>query len=243
MLLKLFHRLLILGSPIMQNAPFNVEPYSTYLNFKLSELQVSKLTNYIREHDDTLRLVPIRISQYESPDYFLSVNIYNVTSPLFMNENWPVTRCELNTYVKDMAGNIGTLILDYCSNGLSIDPVNLVKWPSYTYFGRDFEGNLRSGGVGDGFRLMCEMETDVGIDKPFFVSNDLHKHTDLIYYKNGVYDRIRYDASLVYARVLRPVLRSLTFQYNRIGEGENKLHSVFYFPARLNFLCSIWDNL
>ena len=240
MLLKLFHRIFILGVPLLLKAPFNVEPYSTYLNFKLNELQVSRLTEYVKDFDDTLQIVPIQLSQSESPDYYLSINIYNVTSPLFVNKNIPITRCELNTYVKDLKGNIGTLILDYCSNGLSIDPVNLIKLPSHTYHQSKL-GDIHSCGKTKEFEFLCEMNTDAS-NVQFFVSDQLHKHTDRVYYKNGIYDGITYDNSLLHAKVLQPEIRSLTFKYIHTGESSLKLHSAFYFTSKLDFLCTVWNN-
>ena len=43
------------------------------------------------------------------------------------HEEKEITRCELNTYVKDHNGNYGTLIIDYLSNELSMDPLNIFK--------------------------------------------------------------------------------------------------------------------
>ena len=38
----------------------------------------------------------------ENASYYISVNIYNCTSPLFsLFTNKPVTRCEINTYVSN----------------------------------------------------------------------------------------------------------------------------------------------
>ena len=55
----------------------------------------------------------------------MSVNIYNCTSSIMMsNKN---LKCELNTYIKTSEGEYGTLILDYVSNELSLDPINILN--------------------------------------------------------------------------------------------------------------------
>ena len=118
-----------IANPINNNriiAPIQLQPYSTYINYKLTPIQAQKISNYISDYTDKLQLVPISISQYQTPRYYLSINIYNCTSPLLM-ENTNIIRCELNTYVKTTDGNYGTLILDYMSSGISMDPINIFK--------------------------------------------------------------------------------------------------------------------
>ena len=104
--------------------PIDIKPHSTYANFKLNEHQIHNLNSYINTFNDSLTIVPIQMYEDSSPEYYLSVNIYNSSSPIFMTEN-NIIRCELNTYVMDSSGTKGTLILDYMTDGPSMDPVSL----------------------------------------------------------------------------------------------------------------------
>ena len=67
--------------------------------------------------------------------YYLSLNIYNCTSPVFLNDK-VTTRFEINTYVNDECRK-GTLIIDYLSNELSMDPVNIFKRLSSLSYSND----------------------------------------------------------------------------------------------------------
>lgn len=260
-LLKLFHKLLLVGTPLFTynpfsnlfNAPFNVEQYSTYFNFKLNDTHVVDLSNYIHQFNKTLNLAKVKISNNEEPNYYLSLNVYNVTSPLFMNMNKPITRYEINTYIKDETGNIGTVILDYCSNYDSIDPVNRWKRKSKTKFIMDNDRfDLKCIDTKSKFSFRCEFDVNSN-DKAFKLSDELLKHTDNIYYKNGICDKLFYDSSLSYATTLTPKLKLIYFKYRKFlfsriyPEREIiQKHSVlssFYFRNKLNFVCSIWNNL
>ena len=142
-LLKFVYRGILTGMPLLTynpitkntlNIPLEVKPFSTYLNFKLNDFQSEYLNNYINKFTDNLELIPINILPNEEKSNYLSVNIYNCSSPAFINEEKEVTRCELNTYVKDKNGNYGTLIIDYLSNELSMDPLNIFKLKERTEF-------------------------------------------------------------------------------------------------------------
>ena len=85
-LLKFIYRGILTGMPMLTYNPINknslhipmtVNPYSTYLNFKLDDKQTAYLNNYIKDYSDDLELVPIQITPYEEKSNYLSVNIYN----------------------------------------------------------------------------------------------------------------------------------------------------------------------
>ena len=109
------------------NVPLTVEPFSTYLNFKLSVDQVSQISKYIKKYSSNLTLTPIKMFPGSLPEYIISVNIYNCTSPIFLNDEKKIVRCEINTYVKDEQNDKGTMIIDYLSNEISMDPLNIFK--------------------------------------------------------------------------------------------------------------------
>ena len=137
-LLKLFYNVLLTGlpsissNPINKNtlvAPFVVDSGSTYINYKLDKNQYEKLSDHLLKTTNNLKLRPIYIFKSNKKsdmdilkkEYYLSINIYNCTSPIFnFLSKDPITRCEINTYVINEKGEIGTLIMDYTSNILSI---------------------------------------------------------------------------------------------------------------------------
>ena len=69
-ILKFVYRGLLTGMPLLTynpitkntfNVPLTVLPYSTYLNFKLTDNQTSYLNNYISEFTKDLEIVPINL--------------------------------------------------------------------------------------------------------------------------------------------------------------------------------------
>ena len=89
----------VMYNPLANNrlyVPIDIKPHSTYINFKLNTEQVNNLNDYVSNFNESLTLVPITLYENDKANYYLSVNIYNSTSPIFMTEN-NIVRCELNT--------------------------------------------------------------------------------------------------------------------------------------------------
>ena len=132
----LFYRAMLSGMPMLiynpysntpMLAPFTVNSGSTYINYKISQGQYEKIQKYI---GNDLDLIPSTVStdELKTKSYYLSINIYNCSSPIFkLVSNEDVTRCEINTYVKNKKNQKGTLIIDYVSNKGSIDPVYIYQ--------------------------------------------------------------------------------------------------------------------
>ena len=230
-------------NPINQNrilAELNVKPYSTYINYRLNNNQLNRLNNYIKNYSNDLEIVPIKLSKYDYSHYYLSINMYNATSPIMMTDK-DLIRCELNTYVKSKDGITGTLILDYVSNTLSMDPVNVFK-PGIDkiQFTNNYEFNKLYVNSHDD-KILLNLKYKLTKDD-FYVSNNLIKFTDFAYYKNGVADKVYYDSTLgnadtKYGELLgdsKFIYRDMEFYYP---------DSVFYFDNSLNFIGSVWNNL
>ena len=138
-LLKLFYSAMLTGIPSVTYNPINnnifhapvvIKPFSTYINYRLNFEQYTYIKNILDSRSNNLLPIFSNTLQDENKDYYLSVNIYNCSSPIFNTITQDeVTRCEINTYVTDSKKNIGTVIMDYCSNYLSMDPVNIFKLP------------------------------------------------------------------------------------------------------------------
>lgn len=251
-------------------APLKVEQYSTYLNFKLDDKQVKYLNNYISEYNynnpididnnnklDNLQLIPLKMGVFQQPAYYISVNIYNCTSPIFMS-NIPIIRCEINTYVKNMRGERGTMIIDYLSNAISMDPVNIFKQPDNIIFDKQNKilkntqsKNTQSKNKLESISIKCyskrekiDLHVDFDIDnyKILKIGNKLIDYTDNIYYKNGIMDKIYYDTTLTRAKIYQPK-NSRDFRFIYRDLSFNKIDSIFYFDNPLNFVGSMWDNI
>jgi len=230
---------------INNKIPFTVKNYSTYINFKLDNEQKSIIENYINKYSKNLELVPIKLFLYDKPNYIISINFYNCSSPLFFNNNKEITRCEINTYVKDKNikinknNNFGTLILDYNSNYLSLDPINLFKRKSDLLYLKNNKF-IKFKSQNNIFNLSVKINYLKFYEKK--ISDELIKYTDNIYYKNNIYDKLAYDDSLIKTIVKIPFENNIEyFKYNNINF--TNIHSIFYFQNNINFFCKLWDNL
>ena len=249
-LLKFVYRGLLTGMPMFTYnpitkhnfvAPVEIPPYSTYINFKLEPEQVSSLSNYVHEFNPELSIVPIKLlkdDEYE--DYYLSVNIYNCTTPI-MSNNLNITRCELNTYIQNKQGEIGTLILDYTSNQISMDPVSIFKKPQKTEIILD-NIYVRTQVYSQEDQINLNFTYDLIRDESLDLSDSLIEFTDKVFYKNGVYDKVYYDSSVTNSLTLFPsYYYNFTFKYRDLEF--KKINSIFYFRNSLKFVGSMWDNL
>jgi hypothetical protein len=222
-----------LNSEIPFHAPFKVMPESLYINYKLNLRQRCALNSYIKQINPNLYLEPVKINIKDKPKYYISLNIYNCTSPVFMN-TMGMTRFEINTYVNNGITK-GTLIIDYLSNSLSMDPVNIYKKPVIL--------NYNSGKIfGKSKNIILNTsvlfsEKDLG----FLAHSELARYTDYIYYSNGIYDKLYYDPSLTNAILKVPQIEYLDFTFLNITF--QRPDSVFYFKDSISFVTSMWDNI
>ena len=249
-LLKFIYRGILTGMPLITynpitkntiNLPLTVSPYSTYLNFKLDNDQTIYLNNYIKEYSDELEIVPINLEPNGKKSNYLSLNIYNCSSPAFLNDDKETTRFEINTYVKDKEGNLGTLIIDYLSNELSMDPVNIFKMKdNVNYIQDEIMWTINCNSIKEKIDLKINFTTLY--DTKYSISDELIQYTDKIFYKNGIYDRIYYDSSLVNANIRYPVLYfNTSFKYKDLFF--DNLDSIFYFTKNISFIGGMWANL
>ena len=245
-LLELVYRGILTGMPLLTynpitkntlNVPMIVNPESTYLNFKLDNEKVKKLEKYIKKYSN-LSMIPIKMDEKE--EYILSVNVYNCTSPVFLNDK-EITRFEINTYVRDEYNNNGTLILDYISNELSMDPLNIIKWKEDLVYNKyDVFNYIECNSKRDRIELNINFTAEYA--KKIEINEDLVKYTDRVYYKNGIYDKIYFDSSLTSADLREPYLfTDFKFIYRDLNFTD--LHSIFYFKNEIRFIGGMWDNL
>ena len=110
-LLRFVYRGILTGMPLIAynpiakttlHIPFTIRPQSTYVNYKLNFEQTQGLNEYIHQYDPTMEITPIKMLSKENDSYpYLSVNVYNCSSPIFFNNNQDITRLEVNTYIKN----------------------------------------------------------------------------------------------------------------------------------------------
>lgn len=250
-LLKLFYSSMLTGlpsvtyNPINNNifhAPVTIKPFSTYINYRLNFDQYTYIKNILDNKSNNLLPLFSNTLQDENKDYYLSVNIYNCSSPIFntITQNI-VTRCEINTYVTDANKNIGTVIMDYCSNYLSMDPVNIFKLPDNISFIYN-DKNKNIDGFADSKNIKLNMKFDTDSTHNFNkLSNDIVLFTDKIFYMNGIYDKLYYDSSLINNKIIVPLLANISFKFFDLEF--DKPSSIFYFKDEINFVGGIWYNL
>ena len=245
-LLKFVYRGLMTGMPLLVynpysrvnfHSPFTISPGSLYINYKLDVEQVNQLNKYVKTKTNNFDLMPISMEKAydEKLDYYISLNIYNCSSPVFLNKD-QITRFEINTYVQDDE-NKGTLIVDYMSNGLSMDPVNIFKNKDILFYdGNTIYGKNRNESIFINASINMDYTNTI-----FHVSDDLSEYSDYIYYRNGIYDKLFYDTSLTNAQTFSPSIDYLEFRFLNLTFKEPD--SIFYFKDNINFVGSMWDNL
>lgn len=245
-LLKFVYRGLMTGMPFLVynpysrvnfHSPFTISPKSLYINYKLDVEQLNQLNKYVKTKTNNFDLMPISMEKAydEKLDYYISLNIYNCSSPVFLNKD-QITRFEINTYVKDNEKK-GTLIVDYMSNGLSMDPVNIFKSKDKLFYdGTTIYGKNRYESIFINGTINMDYTNSV-----FHVSDDLSEYSDYIYYRNGIYDKLFYDTSLTSAKTLIPSVKHLEFRF--LNLTLKKPDSIFYFEDDIHFVGSMWDNL
>ena len=243
--LRFFYNGLLAGMPsVVYNpftkanihVPFKVLPKSLYINYKLNSFQKNAVQNYISEKNLNFNMEPIALEVSEEPAYYLSLNIYNCTSPVFLNDK-ETTRFEINTYVNDNC-NKGTLIIDYLSNELSMDPVNIFKrLSSLKYKNGEIIGKSKSQNI----YLYTNLSVDLSNDEYYIIQDDLMDYSDNIFYTNGIYDKLFYDASLTRASLRIPQVHNLTFSF--LNMTFNNPHSIFYFEDQIDFVGGVWYNI
>ena len=248
--LKFVYNALLTGMPSLMNnpinknilnAPFSVNEFSTYINYKLDSKQLYAINDFLIEKDNGLILAPSSLLNEDSKDYYLSINIYNCSSPLFdFISNVPVTRCELNIYVKDSLNNKGTLIMDYESNILSLDPENIFKKAGNAKFNKDYDylnGKVKNSNFNLDFKYNWILNT-INLNK---LSTNLIEYTDRIYYPNGYYDKLFYDSSLIHNNIIEVNDYEIYFKFLNIEFTD--VDSVFYFENKIDFVGGLWANL
>ena len=249
--LKSIYNFILVGLPITTYSPLNdksifhapakILESSTYINYRLEDENLNIIEKYIKDYNEDFSLIKTRIAS-EKKGYYLSINIYNCTSPIFQQySSDPVSRCEINTYVKNSKGEEGTLIIDYTSNYLSMDPVNVFKKNGICNYKSD-NNKYKLSAKNKNFELLANFRRDDKRDVDIPLNPAIIGHTDNCFYLNGIYDKLYYDSSLVRSSIRIPrIYTDIKFKFLDIEFDE--IDSIFYFRDSLNFVGAIWKNL
>ena len=77
-------------------------------------------------------------------------------------------------------------------------------------------------------------------DSQFYLDKDLAKFSDIIYYTNGIYDKLFYDTSLTEAFVKVPKIQNLRFDY--INLTFSRPDSIFYFKRETSIFATLSES-
>ncbi len=184
--------------------------------------------------------------------YFLTLNLYNVTGALFTG-----ARAEWDVFVNPPVGadpNAGTrprfMVIDALASGIGVDSVQGLTSPepmTHSFVGDQIVTNVH------------KMEGDVevaifesSITKPFPTGSNIARFTremaicnDYIYWGNGIYDRVEYNATTFNYDALFADNAEVQFTDNSHWQqylASNVIDAVYYLNT-LEYVGSFWANL
>lgn len=198
-----------------------------------------------------LKLAKSKATARQPARYLLSLNIYESPDVLTGER---VYRAEWSTYVKDrtVPGADGHffMVVDVDSSGASLNPVDLFTPPTQFDYrlldGRitaDIKRTADDGSISDKFFVDFGMPAAsapvVRLHEPWLLANDR------VYWRNGVYDLLFYNGSLLEADVVEADPRSLVIRdhtpWTRFVDETPAQVLVFRKP--LQFVLHPWYNV
>ncbi|MBY6196063.1 hypothetical protein [Vibrio hangzhouensis] len=198
------HALLVLQGleqPIVRFDVIDNRVPSMFVNFNIPEKQVKELERDLGLPSN-LTLARSRMTDTQPWKYMLTLNIYETLDVL---SGVPVLRAEWSVYVRDVSDvssdNYYFMVIDVNSNSPSLDPYNGMTPPtgfSYANDGGFLEASILNLDTSSKFSIEfanVEYKAGARLDEQWILSNDR------IYWRNGVYDRLLYNGSLLSAHV------------------------------------------
>ncbi|MGR5177280.1 hypothetical protein ACPV4B_20320 [Vibrio parahaemolyticus] len=198
------HALLVLQGleqPIVRFDVIDNRVPSIFINFNIPEKQAKELERDLRLPSH-LTLARSRMTDTQPLRYMMTLNIYETLDVL---SGAPVLRAEWSVYVRDVsdvsADNYYFMVIDVNSNSPSLDPYNGTTPPtgfSYANNGGFLEASILNLDMSSKFSIEfenVEQRRGARLDEQWILSNDR------IYWRNGVYDRLLYNGSLLSAHV------------------------------------------
>jgi len=223
---------------------FTVEadPPSVYVMWRIRSEDVEALPARLGFPSE-IRLQPLRCFEGDAPEHLLTLNVYRVSG--LANG----LRAEWSVYVRDPRDGISRyMVIDAVSSTGTIDPVNLlVKRSPICEYARDgdrlaftLSASLEEGR--DVTRARFEIPRDatrVRLHPDFVTANDL------IYWANGIADKVYYDGTMADGPVIPvdPAKLELSDEGPWAGIVDGPPIRVFVCPTALDIVLSPWANL
>jgi hypothetical protein len=196
------------------------------------------------------RLAKTKATARQPARYLLSLNIYESPDVL---TGQPAYRAEWSTYVRDTndpaAAGPFFMVVDVDSSGASLNPVDLFTPPTPIDYrlqnGRvtaDIKRVSEDGSVSDKLSLAFDMPAAsapvVRLHEPWLLANDR------VYWRNGVYDLLFYNGSLLDADVVEADPRSVVVEDSTPWASfvDPTPAQVLVFRKPLQFVLHPWFN-
>jgi hypothetical protein len=219
-------------------ADFFVEPGppSIYLNFEILPDQREALAAAI-PLPEGFELAPVRPIRRGGKRYFLSLNIYEtqgIASGL---------RAEWSVYVTRTGDpEPRYMVLEAQSDSFSLDPVNLFTQPADVFEYAVEDGVIRVDVQAPGTSFQATIPLP---QRPRYRATTLEwaEANNLIYWGNGVADKIYYNGLTYDTQVRRVPNRTVTISDDTAWAEYLRLAQVLVYQNELEFIASPWNNL
>jgi hypothetical protein len=212
------------------------DPASVYWNFSIKEEQFPAFIDYINLPPD-FQVCSIRCLAGESPEYILTLNVYEVTGMA------SGIRAEWSTYIRDHLGKARYMVLEAESSATSMDSVDIITRKSRVE--HSTEGETRTlvedlqGGCFTSHYVTSGAPSTGALDPEWLEANDY------IYWRGGICDRVFYDSGLANPLVtlVDPEVVAITNNTHWQPFLEPLPRHVVQFQNVIEFVISPWENL
>ena len=237
--LSLWDGVLILLGKSQPKVPFTVraDPASVYYNFRISPERQEDFTRYANLPEG-MTLCPVRCLEDDPAELLLTLNVYEVSGLA------SGVRAEWSTYILDTQRTPRFLVLEAASSTYSMDPVDIITRKSRVEHDTS-DGQVRTA-VASLDEGVFEARYAIPDDAPHAdIAPEWAAANDTIYWRNGVCDRVFYDAALAHPRALR-ISGSDAQIDNRSHWAEflaPQPEHILHFLDPIDFIIQPWANV
>jgi hypothetical protein len=219
-------------------ADFFVEPAppSVFLNFEIAPAQREALAAAI-PLPEGFALAPIRTIRAGGRRYFLSLNVYE-TQGIAAG-----LRAEWSVYVTREGDPVPRyMILEAQSDSPSLDPVDLFTAPADVFEYGLADGVIRVDIQAPGTSFQATIPLP---ERPRrrTTTLDWTEANNLIYWRNGVADKIYYNGLVYATKMIQVPERTVLISDHTAWAPYLRLAQVLLFENPLEFIASPWNNL
>jgi hypothetical protein len=231
---------IILGKS-QPRVPFTVkgDPPTTYYNFRIKPEKLEEFKAHINLPEG-FPLTPMSCIQDETPDYLLTLNVYHVSGIA------TGVRAEWSTYITDYRGISRYMVVEARTSKASFDAVEIPNKASQVE--HDKHNGILTSIVASADQKTLRIDSDLNaLDDSHYVriAGEWVEANDFIYWRNGVCDRVFYEAGMANSRVKNVPAESVSIddqtQWAQFVESTPKHTLVFEAP--MEFVLVPWRNL